>query len=216
MGGGASCVVSAVFLTESSQSRGLVDSFSLSVVFLTNLSPIDVRTDGMLLSQDVGNHMPKRWGSQGYGNLMKAADTSTVMLLLLYSILTHPAVSSHSLNVPRKHRVPNGLCVHHRKIWHDASLKPCMSGSRSFLSQVHGYQEAWSPGPGPGPGPAPAPGSSLGLEIGDTAGLAAVTIADSIVFNGPKSPIVLMHGAIQGGWVWNYSRPEIGAPMVRL
>jgi hypothetical protein len=106
VGGGASCVVSAVFLTESSQSRGLLDSFSLSVVFLTNLSPIDVRTDGIFLSQDVGNHMPKRWGSQGYGNLMKAADRSTVMLLLLYSILTHPAVSSHSLNVPRKTQSP--------------------------------------------------------------------------------------------------------------
>ncbi len=87
-----------------------------------------------------------------------------------------------------------------------------------IIQQVNAYQEAWrpipGPGPGAGPGPAPAPGISLDLEIGDTAGLAAVTSIDSTVINGPRSPIVLLHGAIQGGWVWNYSRPEIGAPAV--
>ena len=84
-----------------------------------------------------------------------------------------------------------------------------VSSDNACMLQACAYQGAWSPGPAP----APAPAITLGLEVGDTAGLAALT--DSIAFAQPSSPIVLMHGAIQGGWVWNYSRPEVGAPLVR-
>ena len=98
-------------------------------------------------------------------------------------------------------------------MWKDSMLGICVllriSSNGAFLLQACAYQQAWSPGPGP----APAPGITLGLQIGDTAGLAALT--DSITLTQPKSPIVLLHGAIQGGWVWNYSRPEVGAPLVR-
>jgi hypothetical protein len=69
------------------------------------------------------------------------------------------------------------------------------------------------PGPGPGPSPGPGPDLNPTQDIAGSEGLAAVvqTRAATVL----KPPIVLMHGAIQGGWVWNYSRPAHGAPQVR-
>lgn len=66
-----------------------------------------------------------------------------------------------------------------------------------------------------GPSPGPAPQASLTLGIADAAGLASVMSTGAAdVLRAPRSPVVLMHGAIQGGWVWNFSQPEAGAPLV--
>ena len=44
---------------------------------------------------------------------------------------------------------------------------------------------------------------------------AAQTIVDTLAPK-KKAPILLMHGAIQGGWVWEFPRITNGAPLVRL
>ena len=42
---------------------------------------------------------------------------------------------------------------------------------------------------------------------------AAQTIVDTLTTRS-KAPIILMHGAIQGGWVWDFPRISNGAPLV--
>ena len=51
--------------------------------------------------------------------------------------------------------------------------------------------------------------------VGSTQGFAsaAQTIVDTITTR-KKAPILLMHGAIQGGWVWELPRISNGAPLV--
>ena len=43
---------------------------------------------------------------------------------------------------------------------------------------------------------------------------AAETVEDNLGIT-KKAPILLMHGAIQGGWVWEFPRISQGAPRVR-
>ena len=43
---------------------------------------------------------------------------------------------------------------------------------------------------------------------------AAQTVEDNLGIT-KKAPILLMHGAIQGGWVWDFPRISQGAPRVR-
>lgn len=52
--------------------------------------------------------------------------------------------------------------------------------------------------------------------VGSTQGFAsaAQTIVDTLTTR-KKAPILLMHGAIQGGWVWEFPRISNGAPLVR-
>lgn len=52
--------------------------------------------------------------------------------------------------------------------------------------------------------------------VGSTQGFAsaAQTIVDTLTTRN-KAPILLMHGAIQGGWVWELPRISNGAPLVR-
>ena len=44
---------------------------------------------------------------------------------------------------------------------------------------------------------------------------AAQTIVNTLTTR-KKAPILLMHGAIQGGWVWELPRISNGAPLVNL
>lgn len=65
------------------------------------------------------------------------------------------------------------------------------------------------------------PGASLS-EVADSGPLAAIKekldiaaegLAASLLHPGQaKPPVVLVHGAIQGGWVWEYAQPNVGAP----
>jgi pimeloyl-ACP methyl ester carboxylesterase len=65
------------------------------------------------------------------------------------------------------------------------------------------------------------PGAGL-AEVADTGPLAAIKDRLSIAAEGlaasllhpgqAKPPVVLVHGAIQGGWVWDYAQPNVGAP----
>ncbi len=59
------------------------------------------------------------------------------------------------------------------------------------------------------PAPAPAPAALLDFETDvQLADLAAPvkTLGRTL------PPVVLVHGAVQGGWCWNYSQPDRGAP----
>lgn len=59
--------------------------------------------------------------------------------------------------------------------------------------------------------PAPAPAPSALLDFGADVQLA--DLAAPVETPGRTlPPIVLVHGAVQGGWCWNYSQPERGAP----
>ena len=42
---------------------------------------------------------------------------------------------------------------------------------------------------------------------------AAQTVEDNLGIT-KKAPVLLMHGAIQGGWVWEFPRISQGAPRV--
>ena len=65
------------------------------------------------------------------------------------------------------------------------------------------------------------PGVGL-AEVADSGPLAAIKDKLSIAAEGleasllhpgqAKPPVVLVHGAIQGGWVWDYAQPNVGAP----
>lgn len=59
--------------------------------------------------------------------------------------------------------------------------------------------------------------SSLAEEVvSSTHGFAsaAQTIVNTLTTR-KKAPILLMHGAIQGGWVWELPRISNGAPLVK-
>ena len=62
------------------------------------------------------------------------------------------------------------------------------------------------PAPAPAPGPLPAMlDAGTDVQLADLA--APVRIQGRIL-----PPIVLVHGAVQGGWCWEYSQPDMGAP----